>query len=215
MSAIFAVDDARSRGWPVVRERVFPIILDIPKKCFDELEVGARFWRVFNALRVSSPFPLPDFLLDDHSLAKWEAACVARGGSVKGPREKDTWPAFHESMFSANKVKWPPGVRIETIRERECECVAFAVSLFPMRPDVDVDFIDVQHDASRLFRWPPKPNKEGHVPGPRIPWVEQLPTFTGRSRILARRHATAEPSRRATVLHGYELRRLHALEQFR
>lgn len=145
-----------------------------------------------------------DFLMPDMMIAK---ICEPLQDLAREPKRAKgdlQWKATHEAAFSQFGVTWPPVLpeALEAFRHRrEGEVAFFAHERFPKGEPGTWSFFDTNHTFERSFRWPLGEGEEL-----RNPWKPFIPTLTGSSAIICRKH---------NFDGSVVLKRLHGLEAMR
>ena len=215
MTVVFASCDAKCRGSPCTRERIWPIVFDVEPEVAALLGLQRNFFAVHDELK-AEPFTY-DMCAISHDVLKLLCAPLAEGTDRKSTKKAksaasdDTWPDVHEECFSFARVAWPPDTSLlKDFLPRESQIIFLADKLFPAEEGVWT-FFDSNHSIERTLRWPPKViAKTKKVQPLRNPWKTVAPTFTAGSKIVARKlHKVGdEPA-------FLEMKRVHPLEQMR
>ena len=223
MTVLFPYCDAQTRGSPALRERIYPLVLDVEPTISEDMDISKTFFNLLGEFKASEPYSYDTVRIDSKVLSDMCSglvegtgrASVAKKGKSTAPRnEDDDWPNVHEEAYSYGRVDWPPNT--ESIRDllpREAEVVYLANAMFPVQagPKGYVwEFMDANHSLERTLRFPPaRCPKTKEMKPLRNPWKTVAPTFTAGSKIAARKwHVTGSDP---TVC-SLEVRRLHPLE---
>ena len=228
MTVLFPYCDAMMRGSPALRERIYPLILDVEPAVSAEMNISPRFNMLLDGFKCDAPYSYDEVQIDYKVLSAMCSglaegtgrASVAKKVKTSAPRsEDDDWPNVHQEAYSFARVDWPPDTdHIDDFLPREAEIVYLANAVFPVQPGPDGDgqprslweFMDANHSLERTLRFPPARCGDGFKPL-RNPWKPVAPTFTAGSKIAARkwrpwRFGDGDPG-------GFlELKRLHPLE---
>ena len=140
-SVLFPSDDAVSRGSLCVRNRIYPCVIAIRPRIFEQFRGPERFTMVFSALKVPQPYGYECFALPPEVLQQY-CAPLEHGENIapikkrKEGSEKNDGIGYretHEALFSFCKVPWPVDVSLylPTLRPRENEVMVLANQMFP------------------------------------------------------------------------------------